>query len=135
MAELKTKPTPASVDAYIEAIEDTDRRSLAEALRRIMEDATGVPGRMWGASIVGFGDHHYVYASGREGDWFITGFSNRKAAMTLYVIPRVPEQADLVARMGKVKAGVGCIYVKQSRDVDLAVVAAVVAGGVGGVRG
>lgn len=86
MAELKTKPNQASVKQFIDAIADETKRRDSRALLKMMKDITGAGPKMWGESIVGFGNYHYRYASGREGDWFITGFSPRKQAMTVYLM-------------------------------------------------
>jgi hypothetical protein len=74
---------------------------------------------MWGKSIVGFGSHHYQYASGREGDWFVMGFSPRKQDLTLYLMSGVERHRELLGRLGKHKTGVGCLYLKTLDDVDL----------------
>ncbi len=84
----------------------------------MMREATGARARMWGPSIVGFGQYHYQYASGREGDSMITGFSPRKQAMTLYVIPGFQHFGTLMAKLGKYKTGKSCLYIKRLSDVD-----------------
>ena len=120
MAELKTKATRVNVGAFIDAITDEDTRRDCRTLVKMMQKATKVQPKMWGSSIVGFGDHHYKYASGREGDWFRTGFSPRKNALTLYGLG-VQSQAALMSKLGKFKTGKGCLYIKQLSDVDLGV--------------
>lgn len=118
MAELKTKPTDASVADFISAA-GANRQVDCQTLVALMEKATGAKARLWGSSIVGFGDSHYVYASGREGDWFLTGFSPRKASLTLYVLNGFPNQAELLEKLGKHKVGKGCLYINQLAEVHL----------------
>lgn len=117
MAELKTKVNDASVDDFINAVADEQRRNDCKAVAKMMEEITGEKGKMWGASIVGFGSYHYKYASGREGDWMATGFSPRKQNLTLYVMTGFGEQ-DLMKKLGKYKTGKSCLYLKKLSDVD-----------------
>ncbi|MCO5207271.1 MAG: DUF1801 domain-containing protein, partial [Anaerolineae bacterium] len=88
---------------------------------------TGEPGALWGTSIVGFGTYHYKYASGREGDWFVTGFSPRKQNMTLYIMPGFEQYNDLLSKLGKHKTGKSCLYINKLDDVDLDVLRELVA--------
>jgi len=88
-------------------------------LVRIMASATGSKPKMWGSSIVGFGSYHYRYASGREGDWFTTGFSPRKQNLTLYVMGGLSGYASLLKKLGKHSTGKGCLYVKRLEDIHL----------------
>lgn len=119
MAENKTKATSASVDDFLNAIPDPQRRADARSLRALMERVSGEPGAMWGPSIVGFGSYHYKYESGREGDFCRIGFAPRTGEFALYGgFLRSPE---LLARLGKHKTGKGCLYVKRLADVDEAV--------------
>ena len=120
MAELKTKQTDASVDAFLNEIADETRRKDCFTLVRIMKQAARAEPRMWGPNIVGFGTYRYKYASGREGDWPITGFSPRKQALTLYIMSGFARNAALLARLGKHKTGGSCLYIKQLADIDLA---------------
>jgi hypothetical protein len=120
MAELRTKATKANVNAFLDAIADDDARRDCRTLVRMMQQATKAEPKMWGSAIVGFGDHHYKYESGREGDWFKTGFSPRKNALTLYGLG-VQSQPALMSKLGKFKTGKGCLYIKQLSDVDLGV--------------
>jgi len=120
MAELKTKATKAKVGTFIDAIADEDARRDCRTLVRMMQKATKAEPKMWGSAIVGFGDHHYKYDSGREGDWFKTGFSPRKNALTLYGLG-VQSQPALMSKLGKFKTGKGCLYIKQLSDIDLGV--------------
>jgi hypothetical protein len=118
MAELKTKKTQASVAAFLNGIENEQKRKDAKAIAKMMREATGTRPKMWGTSIVGFGDHRYKYASGREGDWFLTGFSPRKQNLTLYVMYGLKGHAKLLKRLGKHKTGKGCLYINKLADVD-----------------
>jgi hypothetical protein len=111
----------ASVEDFINAVEDDSRRRDCFAVLEMMRQATGSEPKMWGSSIVGFGDYHYHYASGREGDWFLVGFSPRKQNLTLYLAYDLERRKALIDRLGKVKNGKGCLYLKSLADVDLAV--------------
>ena len=128
MAENKTKATDANVADYLAAIDDEARRKDCEALADLMAKATKQPPRMWGASIVGFGSYHYKYASGREGDTCVVGFSSRKGDITLYGLNAAEDAAELLAKLGKHKAGKGCVYIKRLSDVDGKVLKQLVAG-------
>ncbi len=121
MSDLKTQKTGASVREYLDAIADEGRRRDAKAVARIMRRATGKRPRMWGASIVGYGSYHYVYASGREGDWLAAGFSSRKQALTLYIISGFREHDALMQRLGDHTTGKSCLYIKKLDDIDLEV--------------
>ena len=118
MAELKTKPTTASVSDFLDTIDDDERRKDCLAVVKIMQKATGAKPKMWGPSIVGFGDHRYKYASGRELDWFLTGFSPRKKDLTLYIMPGFERYEELMSSLGKYKTGKSCLYIKRLADVD-----------------
>ena len=121
MAKLKTQPNSFSVETFISSIENEiqrgDCRKLAELMSRICKEAPV----MWGSSIVGFGTYHYHYASGREGDWFVTGFSPRKKNLTIYIMSGFSEYDDLLARLGKHTTGVSCLYIKSLAGIDLSV--------------
>ena len=121
MAELKTKPTGASVKAFIDSIEDDERRQDCKTVANLMKEVTKSEPKMWGPSIVGFGSHRYKYDSGRELDWFPVGFSPRKKELTLYVMSGFPRHAELLAKLGKHKTGKSCLYIKRLADVDLGV--------------
>lgn len=129
MAELKTKPTRASVRAFLDGIADPDRRRDAKAVARIMKRVTGEPPRMWGSAIVGYGTYDYRYESGRSGTWMRTGFSPRKQALTVYVMGGFRTHASLLKRLGKHSTGKSCLYIKRLEDVDLAVLEQLIADG------
>jgi len=118
MAELKTKVNDASVSTFLNNIEDEEKRADSFEILKIMKQVTRKEPKMWGASIIGFGDIHYKYESGREGDWFITGFSPRKQNLTLYVMGSYNPHTELLKKLGKHKTGVGCLYIKKLKDVD-----------------
>jgi hypothetical protein len=115
MAELKTKATKGSVSQFINAIADDDRRKDCKTLIAMMTKATKAKPRMWGPAIVGFGDYHYKYDTGREADWFEAGFSPRKAALTLYLMGG--KKQDLLEKLGAHSSGVGCLYLKSLDDI------------------
>lgn len=118
MAELKTRLNDANVDEFIAAVDDPQMRTDCEKIIAMMSAATGEPPRMWGKSIVGFGSYHYVYPSGREGDWMQIGFSPRKRNLTLYVMPGFDSYGPLLSRLGKHKTGKSCLYIKRLADID-----------------
>jgi hypothetical protein len=117
MAEAKTKPTKLSVDKFIKSQPDEQVRADCAVISKLMSEATGESPKMWGPSIVGFGSYHYKYATGREGDMPIVGFSPRKQNLTLYV--GLEEQADLLKKLGKHTTSKSCLYIKRLSDVDL----------------
>jgi len=125
--EAKTKPTAVSVADFIAAVEDPKRRADAEAACALLAEATGEPPVMWGPSIVGFGAYHYRYASGHEGDAPLVSFSPRKANLVFYLFGCDEGRDDLLARLGKHKAGKGCVYVNRLSDVDPVVLKAMAA--------
>jgi hypothetical protein len=118
MPENKTKPTGADVGGYLAAIADDSRRKDCEALAKLMTKATKEEPRMWGPSIVGFGSYHYKYESGREGDSCLVGFASRKSDIALYLVSDFPEREELLGKLGKHKAGKGCVYIRRLEDVD-----------------
>ena len=119
MAELKTKLTNASVTDYLNAIENEQVRQDCFVILEIMQDATKVKPQMWGDSIVGFGTYHYVYASGREGDWPIIAFSPRKQNITLYIMADFEQYEELLAGLGKHTHAKSCLYIKRLSDIHL----------------
>jgi hypothetical protein len=129
MAEQKTKPTAESVDAFIDGVENVTRREDARTLLALMREVTGEEPRMWGPSMIGFGEYHYRYDSGHEGNSFRTGFSPRKTELSLYVMPGVGKYEHLLARLGRHRTGVSCLYVRRLADVDMAVLRELVEAG------
>ena len=119
MAELKTKKNKASVELFLRGIADDDRRRDCRTLVKVMQEIIGDKPAMWGPSIVGFGNYRYQYASGREGEWFLIGFSPRKQNLTLYAMSGFEEFEPLMAKLGTFKTGKSCLYVKRLDDVHL----------------
>ncbi|MDB2340697.1 DUF1801 domain-containing protein [Flavobacteriaceae bacterium] len=119
MSTNKTKPTTRSVELFLDDLIPEQRKKDSWTLYRLMEKITGSQGVLWGTSIIGFGDYHYKYASGREGDWFLTGFSPRKNALTLYLMCDISHESIDFSTLGKHKKGKGCLYIKRLDDVDL----------------
>lgn len=127
-AENKTKPTAASVDEFLDAIEDPKRRADCRTLIPLHERLTGEKATMWGPGIVGFGKYHYKYASGREGDAPLGAFSPRKGDLTIYFHGGFAEfAAEQLSRLGKHKSSVSCLYVKRLSDIDLGVLEEILA--------
>ncbi len=118
MAELKTKKTEASVEDFLNGIADEQTRNDCFEISKIMKKATKSAPNMWGSSIIGFGTQHLKYASGRELDWMIIGFSPRKQNLTLYLPGSLESYADLLGKLGKHTTGKGCLYIKTLKDVD-----------------
>ncbi len=118
MAELKTKPTKASVSAFLNAIEDKQKRADARKVASMMRRATGSRAKMWGDSIVGYGTYKYTNTQGKDLEWMITGFSPRKQALTVYVMPGFSGYDSLMSRLGKYKTGKSCLYIKRLSDVN-----------------
>jgi hypothetical protein len=116
--ELKTKITDAKVGTFIEAVQDERQRADAYKIIELMQRLTGHEPKMWGPSIVGFGQYHYKYASGHEGDMCRIGFSPRKGNTVLYITDGYDKYADLMARLGKHRTGKSCLYVKKLSDID-----------------
>jgi hypothetical protein len=134
MSDPKTVPSTDSVAAFIESISDPRRQREAHQLVAILSDATGEPPVMWGKDIVGFGSYRYRYASGREGDWMLTGFSPRKAKLSIYLMDGVERHAESLAQMGPYTNGASCLYVKGLDAVDEEVLSDVVRASVAYVR-
>lgn len=119
MADAKTVPTGASVTRFIASVPDKRRRAEARTMLKVLRAATGLRPRMWGPSIVGYGSYHYKYASGREGDCFVAGFSPRKAALTVYIMAGFKEFGPLLKKLGRHKKSVSCLYIPRLSEVDL----------------
>lgn len=118
-SENKTKPTSVNVDDFIAAIPDATKRADAQRLVQIHREITGKPPVMWGPTMIGFGQYHYKYASGREGDAMAAGFSPRSNALTIYLMENyVEKHPELLAKLGPYKTGKVCLYIKRLSDVD-----------------
>ena len=127
MAELKTKKNEASVEGFLNSITDEQRRADCFAVAELMKKVTKAAPKMWGTSIVGFGEYHYKYASGHEGDSCLVGFASRKEALVLYLMMGRDETFnELLSQLGKYKSGKGCLYIKKLADVDLKVLQALI---------
>jgi len=126
VAENKTKQNDQSVDAFLSSVADEKKRKDSYALLALMEQVTGFEPKMWGDSIIGFGSYHYKYASGREGDAPLAGFSPRKQSLVVYYMPGFYRHDELMSRLGKYTTGKVCLYFKKLEDVDQATLKEVV---------
>ena len=133
---MQSTPDKTSPGSFIESIENRTRREDAEKLLVWFEDVTGLEAKMWGTGIIGFGRYRYKYESGREGEYFLTGFSPRKTAMTVYILPgyRFGEMQDKLDRLGPHKLGKSCLYIKKLADIDMGVLKEIVDVGLGYMR-
>ncbi|GJL97382.1 MAG: hypothetical protein DHS20C06_11990 [Hyphobacterium sp.] len=129
MSENKTRPTETTPQTFLSSVEPEKRRTQSLELLKFFEDITGWKARMWGPSIIGFGEYHYKYDSGREGDFLATGFSPRKANLVLYIIPGYQDYGDILDRLGKHKLGKSCLYINKLEDIDMDVLAELVRAG------
>jgi len=118
MAELKTKLNDASVEKFLNTVTNAEKRKDCFTILEMMKKITKFEPKMWGSSIVGFGSYHYNYESGREGDWFLIGFSPRKQNLTLYVMSGFNKYDELMKKLGKYKTGKSCLYINSFEDVD-----------------
>ena len=118
MAKNKTTQNASPVEDFINAVDNEQKRKDSWDMIALMKKITGAEPRMWGSSLVGFGSYHYKYESGREGDYFLTGFSPRKTAFTVYIMPGFSEYADLMEQLGPYKTGKSCLYIKNLDVVD-----------------
>lgn len=118
MAELKTQKNDASVEKYLNSIDDEQRRNDCITIHKMMENITGSSASMWGDSIVGCGSYHYKYESGREGDWMLVGFSNRKKSISLYIMSGFSRYKELLDKLGKHKTGKSCLLINKLSDID-----------------
>lgn len=121
MSENKTRANDSDVMAFLNAVEPEKKREDSFTIMELMEEVTGEKATMWGTSIVGFGSYHYKYQSGREGDMPLVGFSPRKQAITLYIMPGFDTYENLMSQLGKHKTGKSCLYIKKIEDVDMEV--------------
>lgn len=118
MSKLKTTVNKASVAAFLQSVDDEQKRKDCREVMALMKEVTGKRALMWGSSIVGFGSYHYHYQTGREGDWPVTGFSPRKQNLTIYIMPGFSRYSSLLKKLGKYKTGKSCLYVKKLDDID-----------------
>lgn len=125
MAELKTKKTELSVEGFLEKITDKEQQQDSRTLIELMQKATKNSPKMWWSAIIGFGDRHLVYDSGRELDWFVMGFSPRKNALSLYITGAV-ENSKLMEKLGKHKTGKGCLYINKLSDIDMQILTEII---------
>jgi len=123
MAELKTKPNNASVEGFLTSVENEKRRKDAFDVLELFKEVTGEQPKMWGDSIIGFGSYRLKYASGREMDWMLTGFSPRKQNLALYIMTGFSHYDELLQKLGKHKTGKSCLYIKKIEDIDKEVLA------------
>lgn len=122
LAEIKTKPTASSVEGFIDSVADEQKRKDSYIILNMMKKATGEKPKMWGSSIIGFGELRYKSpATGREVDWFNIGFSPRKANLSLHLTVDIKKHAEVLEKLGKHKTGAGCLYINKLADVDLEV--------------
>jgi len=126
MAEVKTKKNEGDVIAFLNSVENEKRRSDSFQMLEMMKELTGKEPEMWGGSIIGFDSYHYVYASGKEGDWPIVGFSPRKQSLTLYIMTGFDRYEELMEKLGKYKTGKSCLYIKKLEDVEESVLRALI---------
>ncbi|HEY0354714.1 MAG TPA: DUF1801 domain-containing protein [Flavisolibacter sp.] len=128
LAEIKTKPTTSSVDSFIDNIPEEQKRKDCQVIRQLMEKASKEKPRMWGSSMIGFGEKRYKSpATGREVDWFRIGFSPRKANISLHLVLDLQQHAELLDQLGKHKTGAGCLYINKLADVNVKVLEKLIA--------
>ncbi len=121
VTKLKTQKTNASVIDFLNAVSDEKKRDDSFKILQLMKEITGEEPSMWGPSIIGFGSYHYKYASGRENDWFLTGFSPRKQNLTIYFMSDFPKKSELLLKLGKFKTGKSCLYISRLEDVKMSI--------------
>lgn len=121
MSYLKTKETDSDVSAFINAIEDSIKREDCIKLITMLEDISGIKAKIWGARIIGFGSYIYKTKAGKEGEWFLIGFSPTKANISLHLMFGLEDETELLSKLGKHKMGKGCVYINKLADVDMAI--------------
>lgn len=134
MTELKTKPTGEDVMQFLNALSDEKKRQDSFTLIELMHQATGKEPKIWRGGIIGFGDVHYKYPTGHEGDTAIIGFAPRKQNMTIYLLSGFDGQESILARLGKHKIGKGCLYINRLDDIHLPVLGELIQSSVESVR-
>lgn len=134
MSGNKTRPTDLSVETAIQAVEDEQKRRDCQTLQKMMRAAVGEPAVLWGDSLIGFGQYHYRYDSGREGDFFLTGFAPRKNNLSIYILAGFDRYAAQLEKLGKHKLGRGCLYVKTLAEIDTDILREIIEDSVGEMR-
>lgn len=134
MAENKTKPTDASVDAYLASRASPEQLADCKAIMAMCERVTNQPPKMWGPSIVGYGSYTYTYESGRSGQASLVGFAIRGKELVVYLSTESPEQTERLSKLGKHKMGKSCLYIKRLSDIDATVLEALIAGSVAEIK-
>lgn len=134
MAELKTTPNEQEVEAFLAAVEDAVKQADCRAVLQLMEAITEAKPKMWGKTIVGFGSYRYRYKSGREGEWFLCGFSPRKQALTIYIMSGFETFEELMSKLGKYKTGKSCLYIKRLENIDMDVLRSLITASVKHLR-
>lgn len=129
MSQTKTRPTGADVQAFLEGVEPEKRRQDGLQLDPLFRDATGFEPQMWGDSIVGYGRYDYTYASGHGGSFLATGFSPRKSALSIYIMPGYADFGPILSRLGRHKTGKSCLYINKLSDVDMEVLSELIRAG------
>ena len=129
MADNKTRETDVSVADFLSSVTHPIRSADAQTLLDLFQSITGYSPKMWGPTIIGFGQYHYIYDSGREGDCCATGFSPRKANLSIYVMPGYNDYSEILSRLGKYKMGKACLYVNKLADIDIDVLAELIRAG------
>lgn len=129
MSQNRTEHSESRVEEFLRGVEPARKAVEAQELDQLFRRVTGFAPRLWGPTIVGYGQYHYVYKTGREGDSLATGFSPRKAAHSIYIMPGYGDFGELLARLGKHRTGKSCLYVNKLADIDMAVLAELIAAG------
>lgn len=127
MTELKTKPNNKNVEEFLKQVENPIKREDSFKILELMCEVTNEQPVMWGESIVGFGQYHYIYPSGREGDWFLIGFSPRKQSLTLYIMSGFDNYEEKLKKLGKYRTGKSCLYINKLEDVDISILKEIMA--------
>lgn len=135
-ADNKTKATEVDPKDFLVSVEPDKKRAEGEALLELFNRVTGMKPKMWGPSIIGYGRYHYKYETGREGEFMLTGFSPRKANLSIYILPgyRFPEMQEKLSRLGKHKLGKSCLYINKLADVDTGVLEEIIQDGMDYMR-
>tara|TARA_R110000751_G_scaffold77876_2_gene156970 strand:- start:303 stop:725 length:423 start_codon:yes stop_codon:yes gene_type:complete len=121
MAANKTQPTSNSVIDYLNTVDNNKRREDAFVLLDLFDNIMSEKAVLWGESLIGYGEYHYKYESGREGDFFLTGFSPRKQNLSIYIMPGFKKYTHLLTKLGKHKAGAACLYINKIEDIDITI--------------